>query len=132
MYCYLKGRAQRVKVCSSYNSLGNIKIGVPQGSVLGPMLIDVESEVCSFAGDNTIFTRGKNLEEAIIKLEGDVCTYLKWFSENRMVANPEKFQLMFLGTNMGQKLCLKIDDQLIKQCQQVKLLVAAIDSRLKL
>ena len=45
-------------------------------------------------------------------------------------SNPEKFQLIFLGTNSDKKLCLKIDDQNIKQCQQVKLLVVTIDSRL--
>ena len=101
MYSYLTGRGQRVKVGSSCSSLGNIKIGLPQGSVLGPMLfnifinglflIDLESEICNFADDNTIFTRGNNLEEVIIKLEDDLCTTLKWYFENGMVANPEKF-----------------------------------------
>ena len=47
-----------------------------------------------------------------------------------MVANPEKFQLMFLGTNSDQKLCLKFDDQIIDQCQQVKLFRVTIDSKL--
>ena len=109
---------------SSYNkpslgsSLDKTKIGVSQGSVLGQMLfniiindlfmIDLESEICNFADDNTIFTRGNNLEEVIIKLEDDLCTTLKWFSENGMVANPEKFQLMFLGTNSDQRLLKKL------------------------
>ena len=38
---------------------------------------------------------------------------------------------MFLGTNSDQKLSLKIDDHIIKQCQQVKLLGVTIDSRLR-
>ena len=62
MYSYLKGRGRRVG--SSYSSLRNIKIGVPQGSVLVSMqtnilindlfLIDLESEICNFADDNTV------------------------------------------------------------------------------
>ena len=82
IYCYLKGHAQGVIVDSSYSSLGNIKIGVPQqGSVLGPMvfnifitslfLIDLESDICNIANDTTIFMRGNNLEEVIVRLEDD-------------------------------------------------------------
>ena len=37
---------------------------------------------------------------------------------------------MFLGTNNDQRLCLKIEDKIINQCQQVKLLGIAIDSKL--
>ena len=45
-------------------------------------LLDVKSEICSFADDNTIFTRGNNLEEVMFKLEDGLYTSLKWFSEN--------------------------------------------------
>ena len=85
-------------------------------------MIDSESEIGNFADDNTIFTRGSNLEEVIIKLEDDLCTTLKCFSDNGMAANPEKFLLMFLGTNSDQRLCLKIGNKIINQCQQVRLL----------
>ena len=55
--------------------------------------------------------------------------HAKVVTENRMVANPENFQLMLLETNSDQNLCLKIDDQIIKQCQKVKLLGVTIDSQ---
>ena len=140
MYSFLTGRGERVKVGSSYSSFGKIKIGVPQGSVLGLMLfnifiidlfmIDLESEICNFADDNILFTRGNNLEEVISKLEDDLGTTLKWLSENGMVANPEKFQLMLLGTTNDQRLCLKIEDKIINQCQQAKLLGITNESKL--
>ena len=47
-----------------------------------------------------------------------------------MVANPEKFQLVFLGLKNSQQMCLSINDKIINQCQQVKLLGVAIDSKL--
>ena len=136
----LKGCPQRIEVGSSYSSLCNIEIGVPQGSVLVPMLFnmfinglfvfDLESEICSFGDENTIVTRGNNLEEVTMKLEDDVCTTLKWFSESGMVSNSEKFQLMSLRKNCNQKLCLKIEAQIIRQFHQVKLLGVTTDSRL--
>ena len=81
-------RSQRVKVGSSYSSLGKIKIGVPQGSVLGPMLfnifindlflIDLESEICNFADGNTIYASSETLEEVINSLENDPSSVLQW------------------------------------------------------
>ena len=35
-------------------------------------LLDLESEICNFADNNTIFTRGNDLEEVIVKLEDDL------------------------------------------------------------
>ena len=47
-----------------------------------------------------------------------------------MVAYPAKLQLMSLGTNSDQQLCLKIDDQVMNQCHQVKVSGLTIDSKL--
>ena len=47
-----------------------------------------------------------------------------------MLANLEKFQLMLPGVKSDQQLSLHIDDQIINQCQQVKLLGVMTDSKL--
>ena len=47
-----------------------------------------------------------------------------------MVANPEKFQLMFFCLKNDQQMCLGIDDKIINQCQQVTLLGVTIGSKL--
>ena len=94
---------------------------MPQGSVLGPLLFNVfindffhfikKSSTTNFADDNTIYAYGKNLSEVIYKLEEDIENALDWFNINGMVANPDKFQLMFLGTREKVKLCLKINEK---------------------
>ena len=119
IHSYLSNRKQRCKLGSSYSTGGDITSGVPQGSVLGPLLFNIfmndffffikRSSTTNFADDNTLYAFGDNLEEVIYKLEEDIENASYWFHINKMVANPDKFQLMFLGTREKIKLCLNIN-----------------------
>lgn len=139
---YLESRYQRVKIGSCKSSRRKIKIGVPQGSVLGPLifniflndliLMNLESEICNFADDNTIFACGNTIQEIVIKLENDLGLLLDWFSKNGMIANPEKFQIMFLGLHNERGLRLNIEGKKIPATKAVKLLGIQIDNQLKL
>ena len=140
VYSYLTNRKQRVKVGSAYSTFQNISTGVPQGSVLGPLLfnifindmlyLDLESEICNFADDTTIYASDRVIDNVIVKLEEDLQKILDWFKENGMCANPAKFQIMFLGLNINNSLCLNIDGQRVKQSEHVKLLGVQIDNKL--
>ena len=48
-----------------------------------------------------------------------------------MVANPEKFQVMFLGLPKGSNICIEIDHLVLVRKENVKLLGITIDSDLK-
>ena len=76
---YLSNRTQRVVLQGVSSSWGNINAGVPQGSVLGPLLFliyinylpeVVESSVRLFADDTTLFVIVDDIEEATLTQNG--------------------------------------------------------------
>ena len=79
---YLSLRKHRTKVGSSYSKWSEICRGIPQGSILGPLLFNI------FIND--IFL-------------------LKWFKLNSLRANPVKFQSMIFSDKTCYKHTLKIN-----------------------
>ena len=98
---YLSRQKQRTKIGSSYSSWYDIIRGVPQGSILGPLLFNIYindlffviklSEVCNFADDNTLYSSNKELELVFRNLESDLNNVLAWFNISSLKANPGKF-----------------------------------------
>ena len=140
IYDYLNNRKQRCKVGSEYSTWLDVQAGVPQGSVLGPLLFNIfindffyfihESDVCNFADDNSLYTSGKTLEEVVCKLEKDMKIAMAWFHNNSMGTNPKKFQLMFLGTKKIINKCLNINGNICRSKTSILLLGIIIDWKL--
>ena len=107
--------AQCVKIGQNTSDLLDIVKGVPQGSILGPILFKFfvndlfffmhKCELYNYADDNTLSKSDKSLEKVIASLEEDSKALINWFSVNKMQANPEKFQAISLGK---KKLIIKI------------------------
>ena len=75
------------------------------------LLLCIEkSGICNFADDNKLYASGEDIGDVATCLEVNIENALKWFHSNRMVANPEKFQIMFFGLPKTANICIEIDD----------------------
>jgi hypothetical protein len=140
LYDYLSKRFHRVKVGIGSSEWLEQSIGVPQGSILGPLLFNIflndlfsfiqETDICNFADDNSLYVSGENLAEIIPILQRETSNVLNWFKINSMTANPAKFQAMFLGNREEGVVDLYIDGVNVKTTSCVKLLGVNIDCKL--
>ena len=101
---YLSNRKQRVQVNDSYSLWQDILFGVPQSSILGPLLFNIfladlfftldNTEFTNYADDITPYAISGNTDDLISSLEKSSKELLKWFDDNLMESNPDKCHLL--------------------------------------
>lgn len=97
---YLSGREQYVSIGSSKSSIREIKSGVPQGSVLGPILFlifvndlyngPLKGHITAFADDTAISYAAITINELKLNIEHDMRWLWLWFSCNKLYVNVQK------------------------------------------
>ena len=139
MKSYLSNRHQRVKIGNSYSDWSEVKCGVPQGSILGPLLFNIfvndmfyvieNCDMYNYADDNTMGDCNDNVHDLIKNVESDLSNLLAWFIANCMTAHPEKFQCMTMG-KLANQISFHIDGRILSPSTSVKVLGITIDDKL--
>ena len=112
---YLNSRKQKVNLNGQQSSFLLITDGVPQGSVLGPLLFmlfindisNFTTDDCSlnlFADDSISYVAAHNIGELQMKLQKCVDGISQWYFKNRLTVNANKCKMMILGTSARLKL----------------------------
>ena len=138
---YLSNRKQFVNFKNVNSEMQAVTCGVPQGSVLGPLLFIIytndlpnalrHSRCILFADDTTLYYSSKNMQNTITKISEDLNNLTEWFKANKLSLNVSKTNyIIFSRSNHIVTDTLKIGDEIINNVSNTKFLGVIIDSRL--
>ena len=138
---YLKDRRQRVKVMGEFSDCATINRGVPQGSVMGPLLfniflndlfyVDMNCEIANYADDNHLYYADNCAITLKNVPENDTRAAIAWFENNYMDANPDKFQSIILNRGGDVSISISVQDDAIIPSDHIKVLGITLDDSLK-
>ena len=106
---YLCGRKQRIKLWNTRSEWTELLKGVPQGSILGPLIFSIflndifyfvsKGDLYNYADDKCISVSHKDISVLSTQLENETQVMAKWLAENSMKANADKYQgIVFPGS----------------------------------
>uniref|UniRef100_UPI003AF8C29E reverse transcriptase domain-containing protein n=1 Tax=Thiolapillus sp. TaxID=2017437 RepID=UPI003AF8C29E len=147
-HSYLTNRSQYVFLNNESSSKGLVRYGVPQGSVLGPLLfcifindlpLHISNDKVSndlFADDSSLHTRGKNIQLVETSLQGSLNEVADWCGSNSMIIHPAKTKSMVIATRQKHQLSplqlkLTLEKTDIEQVHEHRVLGVTIDAEMK-
>ena len=142
---YLRNRTQSVKIEGRISTKKNVEYGVPQGSVLGPLLFNIyvndlnnisqDSKLVQFADDSQFLCSGtvEDLETLVRQAEATLSRAIQYFSENGLKINSSKTKCIFIGSRnyldrIPNDTVIKVGASLIKPSSNVINLGLTMDS----
>ena len=105
---YMSDRKQAVWIDSVYSNLLDIAVGVPQGSILGPLLFIiyasdlphcVSCDIDSYADDSSLTSRKRTLQEISEDLTTNGRKVSQWMKDNQLCLNADKTHILVTGTS---------------------------------
>ena len=137
IFNYISNRKQRVKINDSFSSWSEILFGVPQGSILGPLLFNIficdmfsfmeDYEIANYADDSTPFSAKPDHKSVVQELEVSSSILFTWLRNNYMKANTDKSHLLLSGNS---NLTANIDGNVIESKGSQVFIGITIDSNL--
>ena len=144
--CYLSGRSQVTKIDKNTSQRANINIGLPQGSVLGPLLFNIfindlanvsrVLKLVKFCDDSTLYLTGRRISEMIDIVNSEMLLISQWCLANRMSLNTDKTVAMIFS-NRRIRTCPPIvlkngyNYDLVKRVDNIKFLGIYYDEHMK-
>ena len=140
---YLSERKQFVTYNECHSEQKYIKCGVPQGSILGPLLfllyvndmVNASERLFSqlFADDTNVFISGKNLNSLIETMNCELQKLYEWMCVNKLSLNIKKTKFMLFTPKKSLKVeqNVFINGHIIEKVENFKFLGVIIDSHLK-
>ena len=137
---YLSNRAQYVRLGDASSSPKTISHGVPQGSILGPLLFNLYTNDFSkchnsihsqYADDTAILITDNNITSLNNRVNAELRNVIDWVEANKLSLNLQKTHYLII-TNLKKPVKLKIiaRDSDIKQTSTAKLLGVMFDDKL--
>lgn len=142
--CYLSNRQQYVCVNGFKSEMRTVKCGVPQGTILGPLLFLIyvndllsilpSSNIVAFADDTSIICADKSWAETANTMNLYLEKIAKWLITNQLTLNVNKSVfLTFANHNdmLPDQIVIKIGDNKLQRVENTKYLGITIDQNLK-
>ena len=141
---YLTDRQQCCSVNNCTSSFKNVKSGVPQGSILGPLLFIMfmknlqncfeNADITMYADDTSASTTIESVSDVEYKLIHDMVKICDWLKSNKLSLNALKTEFMIIGTNRNvhyatDLIAVRIDGALIGRVNKSRYLGPIVDDR---